>query len=439
MAKQKLFGNRNEPACETCALGKRGSDGQSVLCRRVGAVSLHHHCRHYQYDPLRRIPKRDPVLPSYDATDFWLDNLEDVIEPVAKSPVDNETVLRLREYLIHSNEPDVETILALLDCPAPEATEETVEETAEEIVEEATEEVIEEAAEEIVEEATEEVVEEAAEKVVQAVVEEPEAATPNVLPEIRFPTNSAVTPEEAAASLLEPVSAFEDEEPDEPIVSATVHPSGNVTLTPEEEALAAFRQEIAALESTLHSDAVAPITPRPGVTYIPVQPGVTYAPVPTAETAPAESEPSPYIPTDADRQVFAEIDRALSSKTASIADSSPDIEEDLERLDVQKADAFHAVFHDPALDLSMLTPEELQSEDTASHDPQFDDLARRLDATSTLSLSDEGFDDEFELNEKDIVLLSSAQLKDEAMEELALGADGKIRVVQPPPEKKKRK
>ena len=423
MAKQKLFGNRNEPACETCALGKRGSDGQSVLCRRVGAVSLHHHCRHYQYDPLRRIPKRDPVLPSYDATDFWLDNLEDVIEPVAKSPVDNETVLRLREYLIHSNEPDVETILALLDCPAPEATEETVEETAEEIVEEA----------------TEEVVEEAAEKVVQAVVEEPEAATPNVLPEIRFPTNSAVTPEEAAASLLEPVSAFEDEEPDEPIVSATVHPSGNVTLTPEEEALAAFRQEIAALESTLHSDAVAPITPRPGVTYIPVQPGVTYAPVPTAETAPAESEPSPYIPTDADRQVFAEIDRALSSKTASIADSSPDIEEDLERLDVQKADAFHAVFHDPALDLSMLTPEELQSEDTASHDPQFDDLARRLDATSTLSLSDEGFDDEFELNEKDIVLLSSAQLKDEAMEELALGADGKIRVVQPPPEKKKRK
>ena len=439
MAKQKLFGNRNEPACETCALGKRGSDGQSVLCRRVGAVSLHHHCRHYQYDPLRRIPKRDPVLPSYDATDFWLDNLEDVIEPVAKSPVDNETVLRLREYLIHSNEPDVETILALLDCPAPEATEETVEETAEEIVEEATEEVVEEAAEEIVEKATEEVVEEAAEKVVQAVVEESEAATPNVLPEIRFPKNSAVTPEEAAASLLEPVSAFEDEEPDEPIVSAAVHPSGNVTRTPEEEALAAFRQEIAALESALHSDTVAPITPRPGVTYIPVQPGVTHAPVPTAETAPVESEPSPYIPTDADRQVFAEIDRALSSETASIADSSPDIEEDLERLDVQKADAFHAVFHDPALDLSMLTPEELQSEDTASHDLQFDDLARRLDATSTLSLSDEGFDDEFELNEKDIVLLSSAQLKDEAMEELALGADGKIRVVQPPPEKKKRK
>ncbi len=431
MAKQKLFGNRNEPACETCALGKRGSDGQSVLCRRVGAVPLHHHCRHYQYDPLRRIPKRDPVLPSYDATDFWLDNLEDVIEPVAKSPVDNETVLRLREYLIHSNEPDVETILALLDCPATE-TEETTDKTVEEPDEITAEETADETTEEPDEIPPEETADETVEEPDENIVEE--TAETASTSEIRFPKNPVVTPEEVAASLLEPIADFEEldeSDPEETIASSTVQPSDKAVLTPEEEALAAFKEEIAVLENTLHARVpVATATPDPGVTYIPV---------PLAEATPAPTEQAPYEPTEEDRQVFAEIDRALSSETASIADSSPDIEGDLERLDVQKADAFHAVFHDPALDLSMLSPEELQSEDTASHDPQFDDLARRLDATSTLSLSDDGFHDEFEPNEKDIVLLSPAQLKDEAMEELALGADGKIRVVQPPPEKKKRK
>ncbi len=53
----KLYGNRVDPACEYCMQGHCTPDGQTVLCLRRGAVAADYRCWHYEYDPLRRVPK----------------------------------------------------------------------------------------------------------------------------------------------------------------------------------------------------------------------------------------------------------------------------------------------------------------------------------------------------------------------------------------------
>lgn len=128
MAKKKLFGNRSDPRCETCARGKLTSDGSSVLCCFGGALPLSHSCRRYRYDPLRRVPKRRPLLDEYSAADFALD--ETVIDeaPVsvekdAAAPTADPTLTNLLSYLREHDSPDADTILAILNKPTlPENT-----------------------------------------------------------------------------------------------------------------------------------------------------------------------------------------------------------------------------------------------------------------------------------------------------------------------------
>ena len=116
MAKKKLFGNKQEPRCETCAHGKRSANGTSVLCVQGGALPLTHSCRRYQYDPLRRVPKRRPLLGDYSAADFALDEVSEVAgDIVREQPAsDSEAMDRLLEYLDTHDTPDADTILAIL-------------------------------------------------------------------------------------------------------------------------------------------------------------------------------------------------------------------------------------------------------------------------------------------------------------------------------------
>ncbi len=145
MAKKKLFGNQLDPKCETCANGKLSVDGQSVLCVRGGALPLTHSCRHFAYDPLRRIPKRRPVLGDYCAADFALDEpLTEKTAAVAEKEdaapvIADQTLDHLLTYLGEHNTPDAETILSILsgtfhpnteedDIEIPEATHDTADE-----------------------------------------------------------------------------------------------------------------------------------------------------------------------------------------------------------------------------------------------------------------------------------------------------------------------
>ena len=72
-----LFGNNIEPACKYCAnLMQLTPSGKEALCERRGIVSPDFHCRHYDYDPLKRIPKVLPSLQKFSAEDFSLDEPE---------------------------------------------------------------------------------------------------------------------------------------------------------------------------------------------------------------------------------------------------------------------------------------------------------------------------------------------------------------------------
>lgn len=71
--KRKLFGDTVPPACEYCVHGHPATDKRMVLCRRSGVVSPFYKCKKYEYDPLKRVPRRPPQLPTFSADDFNLD------------------------------------------------------------------------------------------------------------------------------------------------------------------------------------------------------------------------------------------------------------------------------------------------------------------------------------------------------------------------------
>ena len=68
-----LFQNAIEPRCTYCKRGRPLEDGQ-VICPKRGVVSPGYSCKHFDYDPLKRVPPRPagPILPTGDAEDFTL-------------------------------------------------------------------------------------------------------------------------------------------------------------------------------------------------------------------------------------------------------------------------------------------------------------------------------------------------------------------------------
>ena len=120
MPKKKLYGNRPDPRCETCLLGKASADGNSVLCRRGGVLPKFHQCKHYQYDPLKRVPMRRKVETSFSAEDFALEDwvtANEVVEEaatMATGTTNEDTLQKLRTYLEDSDSPDVNGIMAIL-------------------------------------------------------------------------------------------------------------------------------------------------------------------------------------------------------------------------------------------------------------------------------------------------------------------------------------
>ena len=71
--RQKLIDKKKySKVCMNCRYGRLPKDKQSVLCEKKGVVDLCGKCRHYQYDPLRRIPERAVISTDYTEEDFKL-------------------------------------------------------------------------------------------------------------------------------------------------------------------------------------------------------------------------------------------------------------------------------------------------------------------------------------------------------------------------------
>ncbi len=68
-----LFNKESEKRCGLC---ERASiiDENDMLCRKYGVVSCNYHCRKFEYDPLKRIPKKMkmPSSDRFDTKDFSL-------------------------------------------------------------------------------------------------------------------------------------------------------------------------------------------------------------------------------------------------------------------------------------------------------------------------------------------------------------------------------
>ena len=68
-----LFGDSIGPACAHCRFGRPAPDQVMVFCRKFGPVSPQYKCKKFIYDPLKRMPKRQPKLPSFSPEDFEID------------------------------------------------------------------------------------------------------------------------------------------------------------------------------------------------------------------------------------------------------------------------------------------------------------------------------------------------------------------------------
>ena len=67
-----LFRKDIEKHCAYCKSGSVINEGQ-VICSRRGVVGSADHCRHFCYDPLKRVPPRPATLrDQYTSEDFSL-------------------------------------------------------------------------------------------------------------------------------------------------------------------------------------------------------------------------------------------------------------------------------------------------------------------------------------------------------------------------------
>lgn len=71
--RRKLYGNKVNPACETCRFGQVTVDGRAILCSHRGAMPRYAQCRRYTYDPLKRVPHHKAPQTAYDPADFSLE------------------------------------------------------------------------------------------------------------------------------------------------------------------------------------------------------------------------------------------------------------------------------------------------------------------------------------------------------------------------------
>ena len=72
MPKNELFGKHIDPACCYCEYSTPTPNPAQLNCRFKGKVEPAESCRRFEYDPLRRVPTRQILLPSYSDEDFSL-------------------------------------------------------------------------------------------------------------------------------------------------------------------------------------------------------------------------------------------------------------------------------------------------------------------------------------------------------------------------------
>lgn len=55
-----------EKLCRYCELAHTLQDEDTMLCDKKGVVDAGYHCRHFRYDPLKRIPGKIRIVPAME-------------------------------------------------------------------------------------------------------------------------------------------------------------------------------------------------------------------------------------------------------------------------------------------------------------------------------------------------------------------------------------
>ena len=68
---QKLIDKKRFDArCEYCRHARIPEDRSIILCAKKGVVDFSDSCRHYIYDPLKRVPKKVTLNTDFTEDDF---------------------------------------------------------------------------------------------------------------------------------------------------------------------------------------------------------------------------------------------------------------------------------------------------------------------------------------------------------------------------------
>ncbi len=58
------------PSCSICYYGIKLADSSGILCEKSGIRAFDSSCKKFKYDPLKRIPKKAPVMMDFSEEDF---------------------------------------------------------------------------------------------------------------------------------------------------------------------------------------------------------------------------------------------------------------------------------------------------------------------------------------------------------------------------------
>jgi len=68
----KGFNKKLQKSCMWCAFGRKSEFNDEVFCRKHGVTTRADTCRHYKYDPLKRVPQKIKPAGDFSADDFSL-------------------------------------------------------------------------------------------------------------------------------------------------------------------------------------------------------------------------------------------------------------------------------------------------------------------------------------------------------------------------------
>lgn len=68
----KIFNKKITPYCKYCIRGSLCKGTDTIICIKKGVTDINDSCRHFKYDPLKRVPLTPKAENNFTTEDFKL-------------------------------------------------------------------------------------------------------------------------------------------------------------------------------------------------------------------------------------------------------------------------------------------------------------------------------------------------------------------------------